>query len=94
MWTPNTKFRTGMARSRVWRALLLVVALAHVSAVVALAQPTPPPTLPVELLTVALEQQIRVNGILTAPELDQDIHAIRQAVGQAAPHALVVADAT
>src|SRR5919205_3505071 len=73
MWTPNTKFRTRMARCVVWRVLLLAVALAHVAAGVALAQPTSPPRLPVELLTVALEQQIRVNALLTAPALDQDV---------------------
>ena len=91
MLAKHARFRTGTLRSMIWRAVLLVVALAHGSAVVAPAQPTPPPTDPVALLTVALEQQIRVNALLTAPELDQDVPAIRQAVRQATPHALAVA---
>jgi hypothetical protein len=90
MLATNPRFRTGMSRRMDWRAILLVVALAHVSTVGALAEPTPPPTLPVALLTVALEQQIQVNAILTAPALDQDVPAIRQAVRQATPHALAV----
>jgi glucose/arabinose dehydrogenase len=90
MVAQNAKSRAGMSRSLVWLAILLVVALVHGSTGGALAPPTPPPTDPVALLTVALEQQIRVNDLLTAPELDQDVQAIRQAVRQATPHALAV----